>query len=63
LPENGIPPPSSAFVWLLKYPYFSTANRLHFTIIKKKTPRAVCIHMDFHHSKTGTPEVWVVDGG
>lgn len=38
-PNNGIPPPSPAFIWLLKYPYFWTANRLRITIInKKKTP-------------------------
>lgn len=35
--KMGSPPPSLAFVWLLKYPSFWTDNRLHFTVINKKT--------------------------
>lgn len=43
-PKKGTPPPSTAFVWLLKYPYFWTANRLHFTTINKKIPRGLHTH-------------------
>lgn len=60
-PNNGISP-SPALVWLLKYPYFWTANRLYFTTIKKKNTWSAYIWI-FNIQKLGPLKygLWMVD--